>query len=124
MCCQRLAMRRLDLSTGSVAPISIATRIYGTLFCLAFLAAGLFFGAGIVRDTYQRACTYSWKPVNAAIAASDVGSDEKQNGHYLFTVEYQYAFNGRQYTSHRFAIGYQGSSDYRKAQLLLEKYPA
>src|SRR5262245_43007269 len=117
-------MGRVTFSHRSIAPAGISGKIFGTLFCGVFLAAGLFFGAAIARDTYQKVLTHSWKPVKATILSSDVQVEQKKNQNYRFTVSYHYAFDGKEYSADKFKMGYQGSSDYTKGQRLLEKYPA
>src|SRR5687768_9676585 len=105
-------MGRFNLSNRSGAPIGLAGRIFGTLFCLVFLAAGLFIGVAITRETYQKALTHSWKPAKATILASGVRTEKKKNQTYVFTVKYQYSFNGKEHSAEKFTVGYQGSSDY------------
>jgi hypothetical protein len=117
-------MGRLTLSHRSSARIGLAARIFGTLFCGVFLLAGLFLGVAITRETYQKVSTHSWKPGRAMISSSDVQTEQNKNQNYKLTVRYQYSFEGKEYSSDQFAIGYSGSSDYTKSQRLLEKYPA
>src|SRR5262245_52356844 len=119
-----LCMGRVTFNHRSSAPAGLAGKIFGTLFCGVFLVAGLFFGVAITRDTYQKVLTHSWNPVKATILSSDVQIEQKRNQNYRFTVSYHYSFAGKEYSADRFAIGYQGSSDYTKGQRLLEKYPA
>jgi len=120
---KHLDMDRFTLSPRSGAPVGLVGRIFGTLFCLVFLVAGLFLGVALTRETYQRALTHSWKPVKATVLLSDVRTEQKKNQNYFFTVQYHYSFHGKEYSSDRFAIGYHGSPDYAKAQRLLGKYP-
>jgi hypothetical protein len=50
-------------------------------------------------------------------------TERKKNQTYLFIVKFHYSSAGREYTSDKFTIGYQGFSDYAKAQRLVERYP-
>ncbi len=94
-------------------------KIFLSLFLSIFLLAGLFFTAMIVRNSYRIILPRTWQKVDCVILSSQV----RKAGHqYRFQVEYEYEFQGKRYTSTRYARKYKGSGDYGDARGLVKKY--
>jgi hypothetical protein len=100
-------------------------RIFGGLFCLLFVAAGLLFGAFILRDAWVELAPYFWPEVDCQVlqSASD-DSTAPRSGTYNFAVRFEYEWNHQTHISERLYRRPQTFAQYQKIQQFLGRYPA
>jgi hypothetical protein len=101
----------------------VVGKVFGTIFLLAFFAAGTFFLVLLVRELAAAAQTYVWPGTACEILASEVEEKLDEENPYVFRVQYRYLWEGQTYTSEQAALKARRFSDYRQAQRLVTRYP-
>ena len=101
---------------------SPAGKLGASLFFFVFFAMGMLFEVFLVRELIRNAKEYSWKKLPCKIIGSSVEKAKKGEPLYCFTVEFEYEFNGRKYTSDVYRRDYRNSKTYSEADKLVRKY--
>jgi hypothetical protein len=113
----------LSVQISSSKGGGIVGRLFGTIFCLGFLAGGVFFFYLIGRDLVQRVQAYRWSAVPCTISSSRVITDERSDNRYRLAVEYEYSVDGRTYSSSKVQVSDVRSSSYGDILRHASKYP-
>src|SRR5688572_28523739 len=101
-----------------------AGRVVRGLFFAAFLAAGLFFCALIVRETYQAAQSWGWTKSPATIVESRVEHRRGTKSPYRPIVRFRYTTPaGETRTSDTWRLKNGGYSGYGDADAVVRRYP-
>lgn len=116
---------RIQLSGGTGSPSSgCAGKLFGSIFGLIFLLAGLGFTFLIGREAWKVLETWtSWQEAPSKIISSEARTDGDEESPYSFVVAYDYSFQGGHFTGKVFRSSYSGSADFRPVQRLLITYP-
>src|SRR5690348_4143429 len=101
----------------------IVGRLFGTIFCLGFLAGGVFFFYLIGRDLVQRVQPYRWNAVPCTVSSSRVITDERSDNRYRLSVQYEYTVDGRTYSSTKVQVSEVRSSSYGDVLRHASRYP-
>lgn len=114
-------------------PMSLGSKIGATVFFSFFFAMGAVFTYFVARQAYRNAAEHYWNKTDCQITSSTIKEVPRDGGYdYQLIVGYQYhgplaAQNNpeadNQYHGTVVQPDYQGSSDYRDAQRLLDAYP-
>ncbi len=94
------------------SPSGLAGKLGVSFFFGVFLAMGLFFLGLMVREVAQIAVTYSWKETTATILSSSVGEKPGKDDPFSPIVSFRYQWEGRAYTSDRYAFKPKRMDDY------------
>lgn len=111
----------LRLSSDRSGPSGCAGRIFGTLFCLAFLGIGIGISAAVIKDATRDRAVRNWPQTHCTILQSGIQEKDEK---YLLEVRYRYQYASQTYQGDVYQRGYSGDDDYRKAQRLLLLYAA
>lgn len=116
-------MGKISTQTGSKSS-GVVGKIGATFFFLIFVAFGLggtvLFGLAAL----QTIDTYRWKEASATILSSSVQEDKGKEDPFFVAVTYRYTWEGKSYTSDKYAPSRSSYGDYNKALERAEMLPA
>jgi hypothetical protein len=105
---------RLAMRTG---------RVFGGLFCLAFVLAGIVAAWFIGREAWADLRVHFWRPTNCTILHSQAADRAAgSTSPYAVSIRYEYHWHDLTNTSEQIFRQLRTFSDYRDAQRLLERY--
>jgi hypothetical protein len=94
-----------------------------SLFFLFFFGIGSLFELLLLHEFIRVTGQQAWKKTPCTIVAAEVQERQEGDEPYVFTVRYQYEYEGQACEGTGYRRGYDGSGEYSKAQELAEKYP-
>lgn len=119
------AVNESPFSSPTKPKTGIAGKIFVSFFFLFFLGMGLVFVGLIGRQVFSGLQTWTWTKTRCQITRSAVRATEGRrgsNGTYSLDLEYQYTFDGQNYSSTRHRLSSASFQDYGKAQRLADTY--
>lgn len=117
-------MVRIQFRRRGGPATAAVNRLGLSLFFLFFFGIGSLFELLILHEFVRVAGQQAWKKTPCTIVACEVQERQEGDEPYVFTVRYQYEYEGQAYEGTGYRRGYNGSGEYSKAQELTQKYPA
>jgi hypothetical protein len=116
-------MLSIQIGSSSRGGGGIAGRLFGTVFCFAFLAGGVFFFYLIGREITQRVDTYRWTALPCTISSSHVITDHRSENPYRLEVQFEYRLGGHAYSSTKVQLSEIRSANYGDILRRASNYP-